>query len=439
MEMLEGTNVITEDPYLYTIWVRWVSERFGKPVHHPERQRVNDNASPEMKKAILFANLEVEPYEVQLFAYFITSLVFVIELIAAIIFLIYNHSIGENHKNYIDLPGVFIGVVMPLVLGPLIMFYFAANYPMTAAKRIKVQSLGKMPEVINYLVMSMRLSPALNKAIAFAADNASMPMAGALKKVLWDVYMRRYDSIEEAFLAFAFEWGEWNEDFKRSLFTIRSAELEKTQQGIDRGLEKATDIILLGTKNRMDIFVGSLSGPTFVLFSLGILLPMVIGAMLPMMSMGGMNLKAPQVVALMNILVPIIVLYYAFHILGSRPGTTSAPHIPSPLSPLQKRSILVTSLMMAGIFFGLAIFTNIEAVRTLISYVGTLPIVWGLGLPIAYYAYFTSKDQKKRRDEIKQMEVEFPDALFQLGSRIAEGAPLEIALEKTADNMKGTL
>ncbi len=36
------------------------------------------------------------------------------------------------------------------------------------------------------------------------------------------------------------------------------------------------------------------------------------------------------------------------------------------------------------------------------------------------------------------MEDEFPDALFQLGSRIAEGEPLERALKKTSDSMKGT-
>jgi hypothetical protein len=37
------------------------------------------------------------------------------------------------------------------------------------------------------------------------------------------------------------------------------------------------------------------------------------------------------------------------------------------------------------------------------------------------------------------MEGEFPDALFQLGSRIAEGNPLEIALMKTGENMPNTL
>ena len=36
------------------------------------------------------------------------------------------------------------------------------------------------------------------------------------------------------------------------------------------------------------------------------------------------------------------------------------------------------------------------------------------------------------------MEDEFPDALFQLGSRIAEGEPLERALLKTSQSMKGT-
>ena len=90
--------------------------------------------------------------------------------------------------------------------------------------------------------------------------------------------------IEEAFREFAYEWGYWNEDFKRSLYAIKSSTLERTTDGLNRALDKANDIILNGTRRQIEKFAASLSGPTTILFALGILLPMVIGAMLPMMS-----------------------------------------------------------------------------------------------------------------------------------------------------------
>ncbi|MEW5761228.1 MAG: hypothetical protein AB1779_10745, partial [Candidatus Thermoplasmatota archaeon] len=259
----------------YTIACHKVSSFFGKSIKK-FREETNAKASDKLKKAIIFAGINVEPYETVLFAYFSAFIAFLISLLGALSILL---------LVPVDMCALPIVLFLPLII-PLFVLIFLRNYPISLAERIKVHTLGRMPEVINYLVMSMRLSPSLNKAIGFAAENVDEPMATALKKMLWDVYMRKYNSIEDAFLAFAYEWGEWNDDFKRSLYAVRSAELESSIEGIHRGLEKATDIILTGTKRRMENFVYSLTSPTFVLFSLGILLPMILGAMLPMASMG---------------------------------------------------------------------------------------------------------------------------------------------------------
>ncbi len=436
---------LQEEEYdlLYTRWVKMVSKRFGKPQGHPIRERVNDNAPEDEKRAIRFSGIAVEPYEINLFAYVTTGILTAVMLIVGVCFLVVM-DLDESVKEADLFPAIII-VIIACTVGPLFILMFLANYPKTAAQRVKIQSLGRMPEVINYLVMSMRLSPSLNKAIAFAAENVEEPMGSALKKVLWDVYMRKYDSIEEAFLGFAYDWGSWNDDFKRALYAVRSSELEKSKEGIDRGLEKASDIILSGTKRRMDLFVGSLSTPTFVLFAIGILMPMIIGAMLPMMSMGGMTMKIYQVVALMNIVFPMAALGYSFMILGKRPGTSTPPRIKSRLSGLQRKSIGTTALMMAGALFAVGFISTVmmpnsdDPLVVQAKMLGSLPYVWAIGFPLSYYCLLTSRDQKKRRDEIKQMEDEFPDALFQLGSRIAEGLPLESALEKTSETMKGTL
>jgi hypothetical protein len=169
--------------------------------------------------------------------------------------------------------GLFL--IPGLLATPLVAYAFVASYPEILARRVKTKSLGRSPEAVNYLVMSMRLSPSISKAVAFAADSADEPIASGLKKVLWNIYMRKYDNVEESFLAFAYEWGEINEDFKRSLYAIRSSTLERSDEGRERVLEKASEIILEGTKRRIESFTSSLHTPTTVLFALGILLPMI--------------------------------------------------------------------------------------------------------------------------------------------------------------------
>jgi hypothetical protein len=71
--------------------------------------------------------------------------------------------------------------------------------------KIELLSSFKYPEAVNYLVMSMRLSPSVSKTVAFAADSSDELITSELKKVLWNIYMREYDSFEDSFLAFAYE------------------------------------------------------------------------------------------------------------------------------------------------------------------------------------------------------------------------------------------
>ena len=49
-----------------------------------------------------------------------------------------------------------------------------------------------------------------------------------------------------------------------------------------------------------------------------------------------------------------------------------------------------------------------------------------------------TKDMIVERDKYKEVEKEFTSSLFQLGNRIGDGIPAEIAFSKTADSTKGT-
>jgi Flp pilus assembly protein TadB len=355
-----------------------------------------------------------------------------------------------------DLIDAGVILIPGILVTPLIVYATLASYPEILAERVKTKSLGRTPEAVNYLVMSMRLSPSLSKAVAFASENTDEPIASGLKKVLWDIYMRKYDTIEESFLAFAFDWGDINEDFKRSLYTLRSSTLERTDEGRARILDKAQEIILGGTKRRIESFSSSLNGPTTVLFALGILLPMIIGAMLPLMALQiptGSSFQtstkttsttppdigsAIGIILLMDVLFPVLAFIYAYYILGKRPGTATPPDVKSKLTNRQERSITSISLLLFLGFGLLGIPYLNNHLGAFGSIIGPVPIILGLGFAIGYYCKTTSKYQKKRRDEIKRMEEEFPDALFKLGSRIAEGEPLETALRKVGESMKGT-
>ena len=62
----------------------------------------------------------------------------------------------------------------------------------------------------------------------------------------------------------------------------------------------------------------------------------------------------------------------------------------------------------------------------------------GIGLSIGLFFKLRSKNVYKIRQETKKLEDEFASALFQLGNRLGDGLPAEIAFAKVADGMQGT-
>ncbi|MEK6874726.1 MAG: hypothetical protein AABX52_03185, partial [Nanoarchaeota archaeon] len=61
-----------------------------------------------------------------------------------------------------------------------------------------------------------------------------------------------------------------------------------------------------------------------------------------------------------------------------------------------------------------------------------------IGLSIGLYMHYRTKNLIQIREKTKELEKEFASALFQLGSRLGDGIPLEMAMGKVSNAMEGT-
>ncbi|MFC1691125.1 hypothetical protein ACFL0W_02990 [Nanoarchaeota archaeon] len=68
----------------------------------------------------------------------------------------------------------------------------------------------------------------------------------------------------------------------------------------------------------------------------------------------------------------------------------------------------------------------------------SLALPFGVAFAIGFYYKTKTKNFLKMRDEVKKLEKEFASALFQLGNRLGDGLPAEIAFAKVATTMEGT-
>jgi len=382
-----------------------------------------------VEKSLRFTGISLEVEEV-LAAAWLAGILASVAVVAAVVFVFILAGFG---------PMLYF---LPFAsIAPIAAYSLIMNYPEARARRMRIRSLGSAPEAVTYMAMSLKLSPSLNKAIEFAAENTEGPLADRLRGVLWDVYSRRKESIEESFMGFANDWGEWNEDLKRSLYGLLSAAGEGTQQGLDRGLERAQETVRAGARRRMEEFTASLKMPATAFFALCVLLPLIIGTTLPVLSLGGMGIQSvetlsqpqsggggPQLVLLLDVVFPAIAFLYSIMLLGRRPGTTGAPIVP-PIKNRARRKWAAASLAVAAIPF-LSLLTPASAYAP-------IAVIWSFTLGVSTYLVLSSADRRRRQRELRLLEQQMPDAIFIIGSKLGEGLSVEQALGRASESLKG--
>jgi hypothetical protein len=272
--------------------------------------------------------------------------------------------------------------------------------------------------------------------------------------------IRVYHGVNDAIVHFAIRWGRWSEYFKRSLHLICSSIQERDEASRIITLDRALDVSLEGTKETMNQFANRLHQPTVILYSVGIMIPLSLVAMLPAAGLVGMRITIIQVFLIYDLLLPLFVYIYTRKILLSRPAAFHPSNVPPDhpdLRNINKRKRFFFSLT-SGIVFAIPgiifliipllvpldasndIFRFITSSQGLNSYFPvSLFFIWGAAAGISLYCLSVYRPYKKVRDEIRQMEKEFSDALYILGKRISEEKSPEESFAYTAQTMQGTL
>jgi hypothetical protein len=384
------------------------------------------NTSKELSSAINFTGMGLEPWEVLSFSVLCSALSLIVIIALGCLAFSLSMLDGNTFTLFILCAGIL----------PLIIFFYMCGYPKRKAAYMKIHSLGDIPEVVSYIVMSMKLNPNMEMALMFAASNSKRQLARDVNKLLWDLQVRLYDSIDDALVAFAGEWGQYSEHFKRSMFIIKSSTCEKDEAMRTISLNRALDVVLAGTKGLMEKFSGSLHSPTLILYSIFVMVPLAMVAMLPAAAVIGIRINTMQLVLLYDIVFPLITLAYAQSILISRPAAFAPPVIPANAVKnfLSKKAIVIISALSGIAVASLYFFTG----NIILPMPSTIFFVIGAAVSISVYCILAYEPYKKIRDEIISMESEFADSLFVLGRRISEGRSPEDAFSYTAGVVSGT-
>ncbi len=252
---------------------------------------------------------------------------------------------------------IFFYLMTPLLLGAIFLTKKFIDYPFDAAKDEQIKALTFVPEIVGYMIMSMKLVPNLEKAVEFAVEHGRGKIAEDLKKVIWDTQLGIYNTLSEGLDAMAYRWGKFSDEFKRALMMIRASVLEDSESKRYALLDKTMSEMLDSIKNKMENYARSLSQPSIVLFYIGVLLPLILVIILPVGSaFANAPLARPEILILIyNIGIPIGTFIFARNIIKQRPPTYEPPVIPDDFPGLPPKNNIRLGKNFVNIFAVMAL------------------------------------------------------------------------------------
>jgi hypothetical protein len=442
---------------------------------------VSSKDENKIKRHLDIAHLDVAPWQALTLAIMVFFSVLLIGFLGAVSYALIVG--GSNPVSFIsNFPFLFFFLVIIL---SLFMYYFVSGYPQRLANKWRLKASSQMVPAILYIVVYMRHTSNLEKAISFASEHLEYPLALDLKKVFYDVEIGRYSTIKESLDNYLEGWRDYSSEFIESFHLIESSLFEPDNSRRIATLEKSLEVILEGVYDKMLRFTHDVRSPLTNVYMLGVVLPTLGLALLPLASaMIGDYIKWYHIFILFNLIVPFFVFYLVDKILMLRPGgygeTTLLER--NPLYPKYKDNsiyffafLIVLPLLIIGIIplvfqytpvpqwlgiqsdytfseLGLGIFGNSKLFDfresgdgSFVGPFGVGALLFGMFIPLGIALFFSisygskTKELIIERNRTKQLEKEFNNSLFQLGNRVGNGVPPELVFGKVAESAKGLM
>ena len=428
-----------------------------------------------IRRQLEIAHLNATPGEVAGFAISSFIIFFVIGIFGSFGFWLIN----PTFPSFGSFPFLFL--FLTLIAGFFLAYYFY-SMPSRLAIKWKLKASSQMVPAILYTVIYMKHTSNLERAIEFVSLHVGNPLGLDLKKVLWDVETGRFSSVKDSLDHYLEFWRESNLEFIESFHLIESSLYEPDESRRIQILERALTVILDGVYEKMLRYTHNIKSPLTNVYMLGIVLPTLGLALLPLAStlLSG-SLTWVHVFLIFNLIIPFFVFYLTSQILLSRPGGYGESSLveQNPLyykyaskKPYYIAFLICFPILLLGLLplmfgytpiptwlgmerdyplssFGLGffgdggIFDFRETENGIVGPFGFFALILSLLVPFSIALFFIisysmrTKDLIKERDKTKILEKEFNNSLFTLGNRLGDGLPAEIAFSKVAESTKG--
>jgi hypothetical protein len=147
---------------------------------------IETTPNKKLEDALDFTRIGLTSRQVTVFGFFSCFFVLFLTLIVG---LIASMAGFGDYAIYLLLGGFVTATVVMFVVN---------EYPKRLASFEKMSSLGYAPRLVAYLIITLKQDPNLEKAVKFAAENGEDHMSEDLRRLLWNTWAGKHNSVGEA-------------------------------------------------------------------------------------------------------------------------------------------------------------------------------------------------------------------------------------------------
>ena len=463
-------------------------ERWCQSLGSILKLKISEKDKVRIKKYLEIAHLDIEPWQALTLAFTTFISVFLLGLIASIAIAMIKTG-GLDFNGLLSNFSFFFFFLMTVL--SVFLFYYVNGYPQRLANKWRLKASSQMVPAILYIVVYMRHTPNFEKAISFASQHLQPPLSLDFKKIFYDVEIGKFSTIKESLDNYLDRWRDYSSEFIESFHLIESSLFEPDNSRRIATLEKSLQVVLDGVYDKMLKFTHNVRSPLTNVYMLGVVLPTLGLALLPLASamLGGM-ITWIHVFILFNLIIPFFVFYLVDKVLLLRPGGYGETTLleKNPYYYKYKRKwpyfiafLICLPLLILGLLPLIFQYTPLPqwlnlpedytfaqlGLNSIFSSVGLdsignekifdfrstdmgiagpfgfgallLSLFFPLGVALFFSISFSARTKELivERQNTRELEREFNNSLFQLGNRIGNGLPPELVFGKVAESSRG--
>jgi len=274
--------------------------------------------------------------------------------------------------------------------------------------------MNESPTAIGMMRLMIDRGDSLDSAVRAVAKDGPPNISKMFSKAVWDVDTKSIPDVRDSVNVMLSALSDKLTAFKRSMYLIISASDAKDAQEKMRITKDADATILEGLKEMGESYSSKLNAPCMAVFGLGVMVPMILVSILPMLSVGGQFSSAaldPMMIAILTLVViPAVVGAVIMAIASGNPFYVRS-----------SESFDLLMLMPAAAAIPLALLLYLRTNDLTIS-LGISGIAGGIVLFASLHRIMDAHRKKAKA------ESALGDVLFDLGNRLLGGENYEKAL-----------